>query len=221
MSFQDYLNKIEWTDLPNRLSISQVTMSLSITFILGMIIFITYKNNYNSISYNHTFNVSLIIMALITSMIILTISSNIVLSLGMVGALSIVRFRSAIKDPMDIVYLFWSISLGITTGAGLYPVALIASLFIAAAIFLLMRLTNNLDVFLLVVQYQRKSDLEVLDALTNLEYTLKSKRAYGEMLELTVELKRVTKGTNFVEDIKDINGVQQVSFVTYNGDFIE
>jgi len=221
MSFQDYLNKIEWTDLPNRLSISQVTMSLSITFILGMIIFITYKNNYNSISYNHTFNVSLIIMALITSMIILTISSNIVLSLGMVGALSIVRFRSAIKDPMDIVYLFWSISLGITTGAGLYPVALIASLFISAAIFLLMRLTNNLDVFLLVVQYQRKSDLEVLDALTNLEYTLKSKRAYGEMLELTVELKRVTKGTNFVEDIKDINGVQQVSFVTYNGDFIE
>jgi len=221
MSFQDLLSKVEWADLPNRLSVSQVTITLSITFVLGLIIFITYKNNYNSISYNHTFNVSLIIMALITSMIILTISSNIVLSLGMVGALSIVRFRSAIKDPMDIVYLFWSISLGITTGAGLYPVALIASLFISAAIFLLMRLTNSLDVFLLVIQYERKSDLEVLDALTNLEYTLKSKRAYAEMLELTVELKRVTKGTNFVEDIKDINGVQQVSFVTYNGDFIE
>jgi len=221
MSFQDLLSRVEWTDLPNRLSVSQVTMTLTITFILGLIIFITYKNNYNSISYNHTFNVSLIIMALITSMIILTISSNIVLSLGMVGALSIVRFRSAIKDPMDIVYLFWSISLGITTGAGLYPVALIASLFISAAIFLLMRLTNSLDVFLLVIQYERKSDLEVLDALTSLEYTLKSKRAYAEMLELTVELKRVSKGTNFVEDIKDINGVQQVSFVTYNGDFIE
>jgi len=154
-------------------------------------------------------------------MIILTISSNIVLSLGMVGALSIVRFRSAIKDPMDIVYLFWSISLGITTGAGLYSVALIASLFIAVAIFLLMRFTNSLDIFLLVIQYERKADLEVLDELANLEYTLKSKRAYGENLELTVELKRVSKGTHFVEDIKDINGVQQVSFITYNGDFIE
>lgn len=221
MSFQDVLRNIEWADLPNRLSVSQVTMTLVATFLLGLIIFLTYKNNYNSISYNHTFNVSLIIMALITSMIILTISSNIVLSLGMVGALSIVRFRSAIKDPMDIVYLFWSISLGITTGAGLYSVALIASLFIAVAIFLLMRLTNSLDIFLLVIQYERKADLEVLDELANLEYTLKSKRAYGENLELTVELKRVSKGTHFVEDIKDINGVQQVSFITYNGDFIE
>lgn len=221
MSFQDVLRNIEWADLPNRLSVSQVTMTLVATFLLGLIIFLTYKNNYNSISYNHTFNVSLIIMALITSMIILTISSNIVLSLGMVGALSIVRFRSAIKDPMDIVYLFWSISLGITTGAGLYSVALIASIFIAVAIFLLMRLTNSLDIFLLVIQYERKADLEVLDELANLEYTLKSKRAYGENLELTVELKRVSKGTHFVEDIKDINGVQQVSFITYNGDFIE
>jgi uncharacterized membrane protein YhiD involved in acid resistance len=221
MSFQDVLRNIEWADLPNRLSVTQVTMTLVATFLLGLIIFLTYKNNYNSISYNHTFNVSLIIMALITSMIILTISSNIVLSLGMVGALSIVRFRSAIKDPMDIVYLFWSISLGITTGAGLYSVALIASLFIAVSIFLLMRLTNSLDIFLLVIQYERKADLEVLDELANLEYTLKSKRAYGENLELTVELKRVSKGTHFVEDIKDINGVQQVSFITYNGDFIE
>lgn len=221
MSFQDVLRNIEWADLPNRLSVTQVTMTLVVTFLLGLIIFFTYKNNYNSISYNHTFNVSLIIMALITSMIILTISSNIVLSLGMVGALSIVRFRSAVKDPMDIVYLFWSISLGITTGAGLYSVALIASLFIAVAIFLLMRFTNSLDIFLLVIQYERKADLEVLDELANLEYTLKSKRAYGENLELTVELKRVSKGTHFVEDIKDINGVQQVSFITYNGDFIE
>jgi uncharacterized membrane protein YhiD involved in acid resistance len=221
MSFQDVLRNIEWADLPNRLSVSQVTMTLVATFLLGLIIFLTYKNNYNSISYNHTFNVSLIIMALITSMIILTISSNIILSLGMVGALSIVRFRSAIKDPMDIVYLFWSISLGITTGAGLYSVALIASLFISVAIFLLMRLTNSLDIFLLVIQYERKADLEVLDELANLEYTLKSKRAYGENLELTVELKRVSKGTHFVEEIKDINGVQQVSFITYNGEFIE
>lgn len=221
MSFQDVLSNIEWTDLPNRLSVNQVTMTLVATFLLGLIIFLTYKNNYNSISYNHTFNVSLIIMALITSMIILTISSNIVLSLGMVGALSIVRFRSAIKDPMDIVYLFWSISLGIITGAGLYSVALIASLFIAVAIFLLMRFTNSLDIFLLVIQYERKANLKVLDELANLEYTLKSKRAYGENLELTVELKRVSKGTHFVEDIKDLNGVQQVSFITYNGDFIE
>lgn len=221
MTFQDFINNMQWQDLPNRLSIPQVTMTLGLTFLMGLIIFITYQKNYNSVSYNHSFNVSLIIMALITSMIILTISSNLVLSLGMVGALSIVRFRSAIKDPMDIVYLFWSISLGITTGAGLYTVALIGSVFIALSIFILMRVTNSLDVFLLVVQYDPIAELEILDELSKLSYSLKSKRAYGDLMELTVELKRVTQGTDFVQEMNEINGVQQVSFVSYNGDFIE
>lgn len=221
MTFQDFINNMQWQDLPNRLSIPQVTMTLGLTFIMGLIIFITYQKNYNSVSYNHSFNVSLIIMSLITSMIILTISSNLVLSLGMVGALSIVRFRSAIKDPMDIVYLFWSISLGITTGAGLYTVALIGSVFIALSIFILMRVTNSLDVFLLVVQYDAIAESEILDELSNLSYSLKSKRAYGDLMELTVELKRVTKGTDFVQEMNEINGVKQVSFVSYNGDFIE
>lgn len=221
MTFQDFINNMQWQDLPNRLSIPQVTMTLGLTFLMGLIIFITYQKNYNSVSYNHSFNVSLIIMSLITSMIILTISSNLVLSLGMVGALSIVRFRSAIKDPMDIVYLFWSISLGITTGAGLYTVALIGSVFIALSIFILMRVTNSLDVFLLVVQYDPIAELEILDELSKLSYSLKSKRAYGDLMELTVELKRVTQGTDFVQEMNEINGVQQVSFVSYNGDFIE
>lgn len=127
-----------------------ILISLSITFIIGLFIFYIYRKSYSGIVYNHSYNVSLVLMALITSMIILTISSNLVLSLGMVGALSIVRFRTALKEPLDIVFMFWAIALGITTGAKLYLVAIISSLFIGVITVLLMRFKNNNNIFVTI-----------------------------------------------------------------------
>lgn len=165
------------------------------------------------------FNVSLILMAVITATIIMTIRSNIVLSLGMVGALSIVRFRSAIKEPMDIIYLFWAISLGIISGARLFEVAAVSTLFVAFIIFILVRFTNQLDLFLLIIQYEDGTENDVMNILSEMSYSMKSKRAYGDTIELTVEIKRVHKGTSFVEELNHIIGVKNVSFISYNGHF--
>lgn len=221
MTFNEVLKSI--TNGSNILALSPVNVlsTLTITLLISMIIYYTYIKNYNGVAYNHSFNVSLLLMSLITSMIILTISSNLVLSLGMVGALSIVRFRSAIKDPLDIVYLFWALSVGITTGARLYLVALIGTCFISAVIFVFMKFTNKLDIFLLIIQFEESSEDEVLNKMSELQYSLKSKRAFGEMIEMTVEIKRSHSGTQFVSDLNHIIGVKNVSFVSYNGDYIQ
>lgn len=219
MTFKDLIDGFTATDVTTSLRPMNVLIVLAITFGLSMIIFFTYKINSDTILYNHTFNVSIVIMALITAGVIITIRSNLVLSLGMVGALSIVRFRTAIKNPMDIVYLFWSIGLGITTGAGLFIPAVIICLFVAGIIFLLMKMPNSVDVFLLVIQYDENVEEEVLDDLSSLAFKLKSKRAFGDMIELTGEIRRTDKGTSFVQEINSIKGVKNVSFVSYNGEF--
>ena len=219
MTFSDFINNAGEMRSLNSLTPVNVFITLLITFILALIIYFTYRKNFNGVSYNHMFNVSLILMSVITATIIMTIRSNIVLSLGMVGALSIVRFRSAIKEPMDIIYLFWSISLGIIAGARLFEVAGIATVFISLIIFILVRFTNQLDLFLLIIQYEDGFENDILDILSEMSYSLKSKRAYGNTIELTVEIKRAHKGTTFVEDLNQIIGVKNVSFISYNGHF--
>lgn len=219
MTFSDFINNIGSMRSLDTLTPLNVLMTLIVTLVLSMVIYFTYRKNFNGVSYNHMFNVSLILMAIITATIIMTIRSNIVLSLGMVGALSIVRFRTAIKEPMDIIYLFWAISLGIISGARLFEVAAISTIFIGLVIFIFVRFTNELDLFLLVIQYEEGFENDIMDVLSDLSYSLKSKRAYGETIELTVEIKQAHKGTSFVEALNQIMGVKNVSFISYNGHF--
>lgn len=200
---------------------SDILMSLFITFIMGLFIFYIYRKSYSGVVYNYTYNVSLVLMSLITSMIILTISSNIVLSLGMVGALSIVRFRTALKEPLDIVFMFWAISLGITAGAKLYLVAIIGSLFIGIITVLLMRFKNSNNIFLLIVQYEDIAKDALLRRLGELDYKIKSKSASRGVIELTLELKLVGSNLLFLEDLSEIRGVINTSLVSYNGNFVE
>lgn len=220
MTFQQVIDQFSNTGGQN-IGIATVLMTLAVTFLLGVVLFMTYKKTYNNIAYNHSFNVSIVIMSLITATIILTIRSNLVLSLGMVGALSIVRFRSAIKDPMDIVYLFWAISVGITTGAQLYFVAIIATVIIASIIFVMMQITSKLDIFLLIINYEEAAEMELLDYISKLDQKLKSKRVTHGNVELTLEIQSVQNGTVFVDEISRIIGVENVSFVSYSGDFID
>jgi len=197
-----------------------ILFGLIITFIMSLFIFFIYKVTYSGVIYSHNYNVSLVMMALITSLIIMTIRSNLVLSLGMVGALSIVRFRTAVKDPLDIVFMFWAIALGITTGANLYIVSFTGSFFIGVIIVLLLRFKNSNNIFLLVIHYEEEAQESLFRRLGELNYKIKSKTVSLGTVELTLELKLIGSDTSFVEEIAEIDAVKNVSLVSYNGNFV-
>jgi uncharacterized membrane protein YhiD involved in acid resistance len=160
-------------------------------------------------------------MTMITALIIMTISTNIVLSLGMVGALSIVRFRTAVKDPLDIVYMFWSISAGIATGAKLYPVALIGSLTVGLALLWLSRRKVREQPYLLIIRHSEIAIADVRSQLRKLNYTLKSKTVRKDYIEMTIEIRLRDDNTAFVNVLSAIEGVNDVSLINYTGDYAQ
>jgi len=150
VGFQDIVKKsFSNLDFASALSISDIIIVLISTFLIGMFIFYIYKKTFQGVLYTQSYNVSLVMVAIVTSLIIMTISSNFVLSLGMVGALSIVRFRTAIKDSMDIVFMFWAISIGIANGAGFFKISFIGSIVIAGVLLILTRFKSSSSPYLL------------------------------------------------------------------------
>lgn len=208
------------SDFFGPINFADVLIGLLVTFFVALFLFIIYKRTYSGVIYNHQYNVSLVLMSLITSVIIMTISSNLVLSLGMVGALSIVRFRTAIKSPLDIVFMFWSIAIGLTTGAKLYMVAITGSIFIGIVAMLLLRYKNSNNIYMLIVNYEEEAKDNLFKILSELDYKIKSKTVSSGTIELTLELKLIGSNTLFVEEIGDIEGVINTSLVSYNGNYI-
>lgn len=151
----------------------------------------------------------------------MTISSNLVLSLGMVGALSIVRFRTAVKEPLDIVFMFWAIAIGITAGAQLYTLAIVSSLIIGLITVVLLRFKNTNNVYLLILQYENLTNENLLNELSKMSYKIKSKTISMGLVELTLEIKLMGAKTTFLEELSEIEGVKNVSLVSYNGDFAQ
>lgn len=206
----------------SQLSVLDMIISLIASFAIGLVIFAVYKMSYRGVVYSHSFNVSLVLMCVITTAIIVTISSNVILSLGMVGALSIVRFRSAIKDPVDIIFLFWSLCAGIIVGAQNYPFAIISTAAIGAVCLIMFKLKGKKEVFLLVVVYNTGITKYILDQLHGMTYTVKSKNVSKTRTELTVEITLKNKNnTSFVDRISSMDGVESAVLVSYNGDFVE
>jgi uncharacterized membrane protein YhiD involved in acid resistance len=156
---------------------------------------------------------------MLTTLIIMTISTNIVLSLGMVGALSIVRFRTAVKDPMDIMFTFWAVTAGIATGAKIYPIAIIGSLAISAVLFILAKRKGKDAPYLLIIQYEEKASEPVKVTLRRMKHVLKSKTVRKDMTEMTVELRLRDDNTAFVTELSSFDGVKDVVLVSYNGDY--
>ena len=155
LGFTDVIKKsIISSDFSSTLSISDILFVLSITFLIGMFIFYIYKSTFQGVLYTASFNTSLVMVAMVTAVVIMTISSNIVLSLGMVGALSIVRFRTAIKDSMDIVFMFWAISVGIANGAGYFKISITASIVIGAVLFFMMKYKSSSQPYLLILSHE-------------------------------------------------------------------
>jgi uncharacterized membrane protein YhiD involved in acid resistance len=206
-------------DVFGKIPIQNIILGMIIAFAIGIFIFYIYKKTFSGVVYSHNFNVTLVLMTMITALIIITISTNVVLSLGMVGALSIVRFRTAIKDPLDVIFMFWAISGGITTGAGVYSLAIIGSLIIGLVVFLLTRKKGKDSVFLLVIHHDEKATDSIKYQLGKLKHSLKSKIVRNEITELTVELKIKGDNTAFVNQLSAVEGVKDVSLINYNGDY--
>lgn len=205
----------------NEITVSGLLLTLFASFLVALFIFLIYKKCYRGVIYSHSFNVSIMLMTMITSMIIITISSNIILSLGMVGALSIVRFRTAIKDPVDLVFLFWAVAAGIAVGARIFLIAAVGSLVIGFTLLIFMRLKDSSRTYLLVINYNDEVTGDVRAIINKLNYVLRTKTAQKGKTELTIELKVKNDNTSFVNALSDIEGVQNVVLVSYSGDFAE
>ncbi len=220
MTWEDFLKNTDF--FAADLSVTSIALTLLFSFALGLFIFYIYRISYKGVMYSKTFNVTLIAMSMITSSIIMAITSNIILSLGMVGALSIVRFRTAIKDPMDIAYLFWAIGMGIVSGAGLWKLALISSVVIGIILYVFSRISDVKTPYLLVISYQTEETNDLIFKLIESEakrYRLKSKVFNGKNYELTVEIRERKKTASLVNKIGKINYVNSVALLGYDGDF--
>lgn len=202
------------------LSIQSILAALISATVCGLIIYFVYKLFYRGVVYSDNFNILLLLVTVVTSFIIMTISANIVLSLGMVGALSIVRFRAAVKDPLDIGFLFWGIAAGITTGAGLYWVAFIGTVCIAVLYVALTFMKKERKNYLLIVRYSTETEVNISGLLGAIKYKLKNKSQMGNEVELTIEVKIKNNDTSYLTRFNEISGVESVTLLEYNGEYM-
>lgn len=220
MTWNDFFQNTDF--VTSDLSVAAIAYTLLFSFALGLFIFYIYRVSYQGVMYSKTFNVTLIAICMITSSIIMAISSNIILSLGMVGALSIVRFRTAIKDPIDVAYLFWAVGMGITSGAGLWMLALMSAIVTGIILFVLSNISDVNTPYLCVISYQTEETNDQVFDLIEKEagrYRLKSKVFDGENYELTVEIRSRKRTDNLVNKIGGISHVSSVALLGYDGDF--
>ena len=195
-----------------------IFVCISIALLCGLVIYAVYRIFYRGSCYSENFNLLLLLTTLITTFIIMTISANIVLSLGMVGSLSIIRFRSAVKDPLDVGFLFWAVAVGITCGAGLYQIALLCTVFIAVIYVLSNLLRFGAKRYLLIVKYDASAKENVTAALSGVRHTLKNSIASQSGSELTVQIHGKKKTAALTEQLSAIAGVNSAMLVEYTGD---
>lgn len=200
--------------------ILQILITLAIAFAIGIFIYFIYKRTFSGVMFSKNFSGSLILLTMITAMVILPIANNLLLSIGMVGALSIVRFRTAVKDPMDTVFMFWSIAAGITLGAGLYWEAVIGSFVVGVCMILisLFKFKKSMP-YLLVLRFEEHAKQEVQGVLGRMpQGILKSKNVTRDYIELTIEMRVRPQDIQTVEKFIAIDGVKDAALISYNGE---
>ena len=202
------------------LSVTTIVCTLLTATLCGVIIYLIYRFFYRGVVYSDNFNILLLLTTVVTSFIIMTISANVVLSLGMVGALSIVRFRAAVKDPLDIGFLFWGIAAGITAGAQLYMVAIMGTVIIGVIYILLTIFKKERKSYLLIVRYTAETEVNVNGILGAIKYKLKNKTQAGSSIELTIEVKIKKNDTSYISRFNAIEGVESVTLLEYSGEYM-
>lgn len=222
MTFQDIF-KSSFIDHVSAVTMFDMVLTFFLAFVLGLLIFYVYKKTFSGVMYSAGFGISLIGLTMITAFVILAISSNVVLSLGMVGSLSIVRFRTAIKEPMDIVFLFWSIAAGIVLAAGLIVLAVFGSAFIAVILLVFSEKKTFERPYILVVHCSREEEEKEIYAFVKenvKKISLKSKSIIPGNIELNYEVRMKDETTGFVNHLAKMQGVSNVVMVSYNGDYM-
>ena len=222
MNFSDVF-KSSFLDSVTEFSILDTVLALAAALLIGLFIFIVYKKTLTGVMYSSGFALTLIGLSLVTTLVIMAVTSNVVLSLGMVGALSIVRFRTAIKEPVEIVFLFWSLAVGIVVGAGMMPLAIIGSVIIVIILLLFAKRKISNNPYILVLNCKdEKAEESVSDILEkNTEhYIIKSKTINRSGIEMTYELRTKDAATAFVNRIHDIADVESATLVSYNGEYM-
>ena len=220
MGFNDILKNSFVQSATESMSIGNAVLALGITCLIAIYIFFIYRVMTRKAFYSKSFNVSLVALSLITAAIILSIQSSVVISLGMVGALSIVRFRTAVKEPMDLVFLFWSISVGIICGAGLFVIAFFASLLITVAILALQYVPTAKESMLLIVDSSNiDGEEEIMETVEkySAHSKVKSRNMDANSLNMVIEV-RVKEGAECIREISRISGVKNVSMVSQEGE---
>ena len=223
MTFNDIF-KSNFLEQVSGFSFLDMAVSLALAFAIGLFIFEIYRKTYRGVMYSRSFGITLLALAMITDLAIMTVTSNVVLSLGMVGALSIVRFRTAIKEPLDIAFLFWSIVVGIMLGAGMIPLAVFGSIILGVVFLVFSNHKNSETPYILVLQcsddaVEQKATEEL--AKTVKRYNTKSKTVGAEGIELTIEV-RLPDGssTQFINELYAVEGVRYATLVSYNGEYM-
>lgn len=221
MSVQDVIKKsfLE-SGAFTQVNVSNVVIVLLLSLAMGALIFVVYRKFYSGVVYSKNFGMTLVGMSVLTCMVTQAISSNVVISLGMVGALSIVRYRTAIKDPLDLLYLFWSITTGITIGAGMYLLAGASAIVMFLLVLLFSGKGSNRRVYVLIARFEGDAaGDELLRCLGRMKYFVKSKTLRGEKTEMAVELFCRSNDTAFLEKIRAISGMNDVTMIQYNGEY--
>ena len=222
MTFNDIF-KSSFLENIASVSILDMAIALVLAFGIGMFIFLVYKKTYQGVMYSSSFGTTLVALTMISTVVILAVTSNVVLSLGMVGALSIVRFRTAIKEPLDIAFLFWSIAVGIVLAAGMIPLAVIGSVIIGVILLTFVNKKSHCNPYIIVVQCDGyESEKAVVSFLNGnvLKSTVKSKTAQKGLVELTLDVRLKDENTDFINALANIKGVNNAVLVSYNGEYM-
>ena len=222
MTFKDIF-KSSFLENISAVSVLDMALTIALAFGIGVFIFLIYKKTYQGVMYSSSFGTTLIALTMITSQVILAVTSNVVLSLGMVGALSIVRFRTAIKEPLDIAFLFWAIAAGIILAAGMIPLAVIGSVIIGLILLFFVNRKSHKNPFILVLSCKdhaaEKQAMQAIGARVE-RCVIKSKSAQNGLIELNMEVRLKDENTDFINEISALPDVNSAVLVSYNGDYM-
>lgn len=222
MNFSDIF-KSSFLENITSVSILDMLIALTLAFGLGIFIFLVYKKTYQGVMYSSSFGTTLVALTMITTTVILAVTSNVVLSLGMVGALSIVRFRTAIKEPLDLAFLFWSIAVGIVLAAGMIPLAVFASIIIGILLLIFVNKKTHCNPYIVVLScLDSASEKTAMDYLNNnvKKCIVKSKSATKGLIELNLEVRLKSENTDFINSLSEMPGINSAVLVSYNGQYM-
>lgn len=222
MTFNDIF-KSSFLENVSSISALDMILTIALSFGIGLFIFFVYKKTYRGVMYSAGFGTTLIALTMITAIVILAVTSNVVLSLGMVGALSIVRFRTAIKEPSDIAFLFWSIGAGIILAAGMIPLAIIGSVCIGIILLVFVNRTSNTHPYMVILNCtDHDAEVKAAEFLSKnvTRTTTKSKSAVKGAIELNIEVRLKEDNTDFINILSEMPGVNSAVIVSYNGDYM-